>query len=166
MVGVHVRGSALRSNDSEVDLRFRQRGGVRRAPWAVLGVISAGGVVGAECRVGVSVLWPQSAGGFPWATFLINVSGCFLIGVLVVLIAEVWSAHRLLRPFLGVGVLGGYTTFSTYVLDVQQLVTAGAARTALLYLMGTPLVAVAAAYGGMFITRLGGAGKSRRREQR
>jgi CrcB protein len=123
-------------------------------------------VVGAECRFGISVMWPQSAGGFPWATFLINVSGCVLIGVLMVLIAEVWSAHRLLRPFLGVGVLGGYTTFSTYVLDVQQLVTAGAARTALLYLIGTPLAAVAAASAGMFITRAGVvAGRPRRREQ-
>jgi CrcB protein len=123
-------------------------------------------VLGAEGRYGLSVLWPHDAGQFPFATFITNVTGCLLIGVLMVLITEVWPAHRLLRPFLGVGVLGGYTTFSTYVLDVQQLISAGAARTALLYLVGTLLTALAAAYAGIFITRLATAGHPRRREQR
>ena len=65
---------------------------------------------------------------------VINVSGCALIGVLMVLVENVWTGRRLLRPFLGVGVLGGYTTFSTYVLDVNQAVGAGSPGIALLYL--------------------------------
>src|SRR5439155_22545212 len=75
-------------------------------------------------------------------------------GVLMVLITEVWAAHRLLRPFLGVGVLGGYTTFSTYSVDIQQLVAAGAARAALAYLAGTLVAALAARYAGIALTRL------------
>src|ERR687886_614869 len=70
----------------------------------------------------------------PWAILSTNVSGCLLIGVLMVLVTEVWTTHRLLRPFLGTGVLGGYTTFSTYAVDAQHLIAAGAPRTALLYL--------------------------------
>ncbi|WP_261988702.1 fluoride efflux transporter FluC, partial [Streptomyces sp. wa22] len=52
---------------------------------------------------------------FPWAVFAVNVTGCALIGVLMVLLAERGTVtHPLVRPFLGVGVLGGFTTFSTY----------------------------------------------------
>jgi fluoride exporter len=140
--------------DPDVDLHVpRQRWELRRAPWAVLAAVSAGGIIGACARHAVGLAWPQLPGQFPWATFVINVSGCLLIGVLMVLITEVWSAHRLLRPFLGVGVLGGYTTFSTYAVEVQRLVAAGAARTALLYLAGTALAALAAAYAGITLTR-------------
>ena len=141
--------------DPDVDLRLpAQRWELRRAPWAVLGVISCGGALGALARYGLSVAWPHHAGRFPWATFVTNVSGCLLIGVLMVLVVEAAAAHRLLRPFLGVGVLGGYTTFSTYTVDIQQLVAAGAARTALLYLAGTLLAALAAVYAGITGTRL------------
>jgi CrcB protein len=141
--------------DPDVDLHIpRQRRELFRTPWSVLGVISAGGAIGALGRYGLATAWPHAAGHFPWATFVTNVSGCLLIGILMVLITEVWSAHRLIRPFLGVGVLGGYTTFSTYTGDVQQLVAAGAARTALLYLAGTLAAALAAVYVGITLTRL------------
>jgi CrcB protein len=160
-----VRRSSALPIDSDVDIRItRQRWELRRAPWAVLGVISAGGVLGAEGRYALTLAFPHAPGGFPWATFITNVSGCLLIGVLMVLITDVWSAHRLLRPFLGVGVLGGYTTFSTYVVEAQQLVVAGAARTALLYLAGTMLAALAAVYLGIWTTRLATARRPRRKE--
>ena len=61
----------------------------------------------------------------PWATFLINVSGCALIGVLMVTITELTSPHRLVRPLLGLGVLGGYTTFSTYSVEIHQMLAVG-----------------------------------------
>ena len=110
--------------------------------------------MGALGRYALAGAWPHQPGHFPWATFVTNVSGCFLIGILMVLITEVWAAHRLLRPFLGVGVLGGFTTFSTYTGDVQQMVAAGAARAALLYLAGTLIAALAAVYAGLTLTRL------------
>src|SRR5204862_7063863 len=120
----------------------------------VLAVVAVGGGLGAVARYGAGQLWPTPPGGFPWATFAVNVLGCLLIGVLMVLITEVWSAHRLARPFLGVGVLGGFTTFSTYAVDIQQLVAAGAARAALAYLAGTLVAALAAGYAGIALTRL------------
>ena len=135
-------------------------------PWALLAVVSAGGIIGACARHALDLAWPHPPGGFPWATFVINVSGCELIGALMVFITEVWSAHRLLRPFLGVGVLGGYTTFSTYAVDVQRLLAAGAARTALLYLAGTVLAALAAVYAGVTLTRRVTRASDRRKEYR
>jgi CrcB protein len=128
----------------------RSRAGVQ---WPVLAVISAGGVAGALGRYGLTEAFPRAAEGLAWATFGINVSGCLLIGVLMVLASEVWSARRLLLPFLGTGVLGGYTTFSTYILDIHQLLAAGAAHAALTYLAGTLLTALAAVYAGITLTR-------------
>jgi fluoride exporter len=136
--------------DPQTDRPRRETAGT---PWPVLGAISAGGAIGALARYGLATAWPHAPGTFPWATFVTNVSGCFLIGILMVLVTEVFAAPRLVRPFLGVGVLGGYTTFSTYTVDVQQLVAAGAARTGLLYLAGTLLAALAAVSAARALTR-------------
>jgi fluoride exporter len=122
--------------------------------WPVLAMISAGGAIGALARYGLGVAFPHTKGDFPWATFGVNVSGCLLIGVLMVLIAEVWPAHRLIRPFVGTGILGGYTTFSTYVVDIQQLLAAGRPAVAFAYLAGTVVSALAAVYAGGAITKL------------
>jgi fluoride exporter len=158
--------TSQRPVDPDVDLRVpAQRFELRRAPWAVLGAVSAGGVLGALGRYGLAVAWPHHGRQFPWATFVTNVSGCLLIGVLMVLITEVWASHRLLRPFLGVGVLGGYTTFSTYTVDVQRLVAAGAPRTGLAYLAGTLAAALAAVYAGVALARLVARTATRRRRR-
>jgi fluoride exporter len=132
---------------------------VTRRSWAAAGAVSAGGALGAAVRYGLSVAWPHRPGTFPWATFVTNVTGCLLIGVLMVLMTEVWAAHRLLRPFLGTGVLGGYTTFSTYTVDGQQLLTVGAVGTALVYLVATVAAALAAVYAGITVTRLATGGR-------
>jgi CrcB protein len=118
----------------------------------VLAAISAGGALGASARYGISVALPHHPDEFAWSTWLINVSGCLLIGVLMVLISEVWVGRRLLRPFLGVGVLGGYTTFSTSVVDVQQAAAHGAAGIALLYLGATVIGAMLAVWVGSTTT--------------
>ncbi|GIH14188.1 fluoride efflux transporter FluC [Rugosimonospora africana] len=139
--------------DPDVDLRVpAQRAELGRAPWSVLGVISLGGAIGSLARFGIGYAFPASPTGFPLATFIVNVTGCLLIGVLMVLIGELWAGRRLVRPFLGVGVLGGFTTFSTYVVDIQRVAQNGAAGTALAYLLATVLAALAAVYLG---TRLG-----------
>jgi CrcB protein len=142
------------ATDPDVDLHVpQQRQELRHHPAVLLGTIAAGGVLGAFGRYGLSVAMPHARTGFPWSTFLTNVSGAFLIGVLMVLIAEVLPAHPLIRPFVGVGVLGGYTTFSTSIVDTQQLVVAGAARTALLYLVATLACAVLATLAGTLLAR-------------
>jgi CrcB protein len=119
----------------------------------VLAVVAAGGALGALARYGLGVAFPRPPTGFPWATFGVNVSGCALIGVLVVLVTEGFPAHPLLRPFFGTGVLGGYTTFSTYVVDTERLVRAGGAATALAYLGATLAAALVATYLGVVSTR-------------
>lgn len=143
--------------DSDVDLRVPEhRQELARAPWATIAAIAVGGAIGALGRYGLEEAWPSPAGQFPWAVFVINVSGCFLMGILMVFITEIRTVHPLVRPFLGVGVLGGYTTFSTYAGDIQQLVAAGDARTALAYLAATVFAALAAVYAGIALTRLAG----------
>ncbi|NKQ51870.1 CrcB family protein [Amycolatopsis sp. K13G38] len=141
------------SVDSDVDLHVpAERREVRPSIWPVLAVISAGGVLGALARYGLQQAFPHSASEFGWATFGINAAGCLLIGVLMALIGELWPGRRLLRPFLGVGVLGGFTTFSTYVVDIQQALAAGAARTALAYLAATIVAALLAVWVGATLT--------------
>ncbi len=140
--------------DPDIDLHItRQRRELSGAHWSVLGTISAGGAVGALARYGIGVAFPHDGSGFPWATFAINVSGCFLIGVLMTIITLTF-AHRLVRPFLGVGVLGGYTTFSTYTVDIQQLLDAKEAATALAYLASTIVAALVAVWIGVVLARL------------
>lgn len=121
---------------------------------ATLAAVSAGGGLGALARFGVATAMPSPPDGFPWATFVINVTGCLLIGVLMVLVTEAFRIHRLVRPFLGVGVLGGYTTFSTYVVDIQRLIDHRVPVTALAYLAGTVVAALASVYAGVALTRL------------
>jgi CrcB protein len=142
-------------SDSDIDLHGRaQRFELLRAPGGVLAAISVGGAFGAVSRWVLGVAFPVSTSGFPWATFFINVSGCALIGVLMVLVAEVFTRQRLIRPFLGIGVLGGYTTFSTYIVDINRLITEGAGVTGLLYLAVTLIAALLATSAAITTTRL------------
>ncbi|WP_432824670.1 fluoride efflux transporter FluC [Dactylosporangium sp. CA-092794] len=139
--------------DADVDLHVpAERVELRPSPVPVLAAISAGGVCGALARYGLALAWPHDPGGFPWSTFLTNVSGCFLIGVLMVFVTEVFAGRRLLRPFLGVGVLGGFTTFSTYVVDIQRAAAAGAPWVALAYLAVTLVGALLAVWAGSAAT--------------
>ncbi|WP_413471315.1 fluoride efflux transporter CrcB [Streptomyces noursei] len=131
----------------------RPRRGQRTDQWPVLGAISVGGALGAVARYGASLAWPTAAGAFPWTTLVINVLGCAVIGTFMVVIADLRSAHRLVRPFFGTGVLGGFTTFSTYVVDVQRLVERGRAGMALSYLALTVLSALAAVWAAAAVTR-------------
>lgn len=139
--------------DSDVDLHVATQRRQRSWDPAVLAAIALGGIVGAEARYGLGVLLPHHTGQWPLATWLINTSGCFLIGVLMVVITELTSPHRLVRPFIGVGILGGYTTFSTAMVDVQQLQLAGRPGVALGYLLATLFAAVVAAFAGVTLTR-------------
>ncbi|MDI5967795.1 CrcB family protein [Streptomyces sp. SL13] len=126
----------------------------RREQADILLVIAAGGVLGAFARYGATLIWPTPATGFPWTTFLINVTGCAAMGVLMVLITERLTVHPLVRPFLGTGVLGGYTTFSSYILDAHRLLENGHGGTALLYLAATLTAALAAIWTTVGLTRL------------
>lgn len=119
----------------------------------VVAVVALGGATGACARYGASLLWPTAATGFPWTTLVVNVVGCAVIGAFMVVISEAWSAHRLVRPFFGTGVLGGFTTFSTYAVDIQRLVDGGRVRAGLGYLGLTLLAALTAVSGAVWATR-------------
>ena len=110
--------------------------------------ISAGGVLGAVARYGIDVAWPHEPRGFAWSTWTINVTGCLLIGVLLVAITRLRPDQRLIRPFWGVGVLGGYTTFSTASVDVLR----AAPGAALVYLGATLIGALLAVWAGTAAT--------------
>ena len=113
------------------------------------GAAGDAGALGALARYGLAAAIPDG----PFAIWVVNVSGCLLIGVLMVLVTDVWPARRYLRPFFGVGFLGGYTTFSTAMVDVRDLVQAGRPALGLLYLGGTVLAAVVAVAAGWYATR-------------
>jgi len=144
--------------DPDVDLHDpAQRGELAAHRWDLLVAIALGGVIGAEGRYALSEALPHGGDAFPWSTVLVNASGSLLIGVLMVLVLELLSPHRLLRPFLGVGLLGGYTTYSTFAVDAQRLVLAHRPLIALLYVAVTVTLCYATVVLGSAATRTAGA---------
>jgi len=122
-------------------------------PWPdvrVLAVIAGGGAVGSLTRYELGLLWSQPADRMPWTTLLINLLGAFLLGMLVVAVTELWRPHRLVRPLLGTGLLGGFTTFSTFALQLRLL----PGPLALGYLLLSVLGGLLAAAAGMALVRL------------
>ncbi|CAL9461836.1 Putative fluoride ion transporter CrcB [Streptomyces sp. enrichment culture] len=154
--------------DPDVDLRVpahrAETAGAHAV--AVLAAVAAGGALGACARYGLTLLWPVAPGGFPWSVLAVNAAGCALIGVLMALLEEPGGRasdgrgpggarprHPLARPFLGTGVLGGFTTVSAYALDAVRLLEEGAAGTALLYLGATLAAALGAVWAATAATR-------------
>ena len=114
--------------------------------------VAAGGALGASARYVVVVAARRTMGiEFPWGTFAVNVVGSFLIGVLIVVMAE--KVGMRLAPFLVVGVLGGFTTFSAFSLDVAVLYERGEMVSAALYVLGSVVLSVAAVFAAMALTR-------------
>jgi fluoride exporter len=139
--------------DPDVDLHDPVQRRERALDPALLAAVALGGVLGAEVRYALERLVDSPPDGWPWATFATNVVGSLLLGVLMGVLGRLRRPHRLARPFLGVGVLGGFTTFSTAMGDVPGLLTAGRPGLALLYLAGTALSALAAAAAGLWAVR-------------
>lgn len=124
-----------------------------RRDLTLLPAISLGGASGSLARWVIADALPVSV--FPWGTFAVNVVGCLLLGVLMTLVEEVWPPRRWLRPFFGVGVLGGFTTFSTAMLDLHGLLAADRLPLALLYAASSVIVGLLAAAAGVSATRRG-----------
>jgi fluoride exporter len=140
--------------DPDVDLTdVRQRRELRRSHYGVLVVIAVGGAIGTGARYGAGLLWPTAPSSFPWTTLGINASGCLVIGIFLVALTEAWTAPAWVRPFFATGVLGGYTTFSTYCVDIERLVSGGRAGLALSYLAATVVAALVAVTAGAWATR-------------
>jgi fluoride exporter len=129
-----------------------QRSELSRHPWT-LPVIGTGGMVGASARYELELVWPYGPTDVPWATLATNVIGCLLLGIVMVAVTESGQRHPLWRPFFGAGVLGGYTTFSTYAVQVQQAIQDEAPTLALTYLFGTLAAAMVAVTSGTLAAR-------------
>ena len=123
-----------------------------------------GGAIGAGARHLVNQAFARAASGaggiggiavFPWSTMTVNVVGAFLMGVLVVIIHERLGGSQEWRTFLTTGILGGFTTFSAFSLDMLALIesSGGASPRFIFYVAGSVLFAFAALLAGQWIAR-------------
>ena len=126
---------------------------------ATLSAIAVGGVLGAVIRYEAGLRWPTTETGFPVTTLCINLIGSALLALVVVAATDVWTTRRsrLLRPLLGTGVLGGFTTFSTFSVDLQRLLAHGHAIVAAAYLTATVLGCGLATWSCLIAARTGAA---------
>lgn len=116
--------------------------------------IAAGGAIGALLRhfvnTGAVHMWGT---GFPWGILICNVLGSFLMGVLISWLAHVYEPPQAMKAFLAVGLLGAFTTFSTFSLDTIVLIERGAILHAGVYIVTSVVISIAALWGGMQIIR-------------
>ena len=116
--------------------------------------IALGGAIGAVLRHVLNIGIAKVAGSnFPWHTMLINISGSFVMGLLISLMALRWNVSNDLRAFLTTGILGGYTTFSAFSLDFAVLVERKAYALAGAYALGSVVVSLLAIFAGMALAR-------------
>lgn len=118
-------------------------------------LVMAGGALGAGARhlagrAALAALGP----GWPWGTLIVNVTGGLLMGVLAGVLARDADAGEAWRLFLGVGVLGGFTTFSSFALEAAAMIQRGAAPAAIGYAAASVLGAVGALFAGLALARV------------
>ncbi len=117
-------------------------------------VVAAGGAAGAVARYLVYVLASQFLGtGFPFGTLIVNIVGSFIMGVLVEGMALAWTIGEQMRLFLAVGILGAFTTFSTFSLDVGLLYERGKIALIALYVSVSVIGSIGALFLGMYLLR-------------
>ncbi|EKV29279.1 CrcB-like protein [Caenispirillum salinarum AK4] len=116
--------------------------------------VAAGGALGSVGRYATGVLMGRLLGmGFPWGTLTVNIVGSFLMGALIEWAALRGVMSQEARAFVFIGVLGGFTTFSSFSLDVAALVERGALAPAAAYVTATIIVGVAALFIGLYTAR-------------
>jgi CrcB protein len=116
-------------------------------------VIAGAGSAGAVVRYAVGLALPAATGRFPWNTFTVNITGSFAIGLVLVLLTERFPVARVARPLIVTGFLGGYTTFSTYMVDTIQLVRLHDYLTGGVYVTASTLAGTAAVIMGALLAR-------------
>jgi len=131
--------------------------GIHRRDPVVLVSIAVGGFIGTTARYEVGRAFPVPLGGFPWATFAINTSGAFLLGLLITLFLERWRVDRWVRPFMCTGLLGAWTTMSTFALESDVLAKDGHGVVAVAYPLTTLFAGLAATAFGIAVGRPRGA---------
>ncbi|MGY1754028.1 fluoride efflux transporter CrcB [Blastococcus sp. SYSU D01042] len=121
----------------------------------MIGYLAAavGGALGALGRWGIAAALPRDPGGWPWATLLVNLTGCLALGLLMGWVFVRSPGSLWLRPFLGTGVLGGFTTFSAFAVETVQLADAGRPVVAAAYVLVSVAGGVAASALGLLAGR-------------
>jgi CrcB protein len=120
----------------------------------VLLAIALGGALGALARHSLSsTIYELTGPGFPWGIFAVNILGGLMMGLIVELSALKLSLTPETRAFLTTGVLGGFTTFSTFSLDSALLIQRGAYASAAGYMIGSVTLSVLALFGGLWLIR-------------
>jgi CrcB protein len=122
-------------------------------PLRGIGLVVVGGGIGTLARVGLSQAFPTPDGSWPWVTLIENVSGAFLLAVLLTVLTERVAARPWSRPLLGTGVLGAYTTFSTLAYEIERLGAGGRAGVAIGYAAVSVVAGLAAAVAGIMLVR-------------
>jgi CrcB protein len=115
--------------------------------------IGVAGALGALARYGVEGAVSRRAAAFPWGTFIVNVSGSFLLGVVFALLAERLTVAPWIRASIAMGFLGAYTTFSTLLLETYRLLEARSVALAVANLAGSAAAGLLALYGGVVVGR-------------
>lgn len=118
-----------------------------------LAAIALGGALGTLARYGTDRAIVVSSTGFPWATFAVNVTGSFLLGLVVTLVVERWPPTRYVRPFAAIGFCGGFTTFSTLAVETTQRAQHGHVVLAAGYVLASLAAGLLAALVGMALAR-------------
>jgi fluoride exporter len=135
-----------------------------RIHWWSVAVIGIGGFAGGLARYGIGQAWPTPSGTFPWATFAINTSGAFVLALLLILALEVLPPTTYLRPALGTGFCGAYTTFSSVATASNQLAAHGHVNVAAAYVAISLFAGLAATSLGIVIGRSIAASQAKRTE--
>ena len=119
----------------------------------VLAVIGLGGAAGTLGRAAVAYAFPASTDAFPWATLMVNLIGSLAVGLVVVAALERVAPSRYFRPLLGIGLCGGLTTFSTFLVEADLLIKNGRAGIAAFYVVVSLIGGLAAVRIGMGLAR-------------
>jgi CrcB protein len=131
-----------------------------------LPLVGVGGAIGALARGWLGARLAVAPTGFPVSTFLVNVSGAFLLGLLLTLLVERLPQARSVRPLLGTGLLGAYTTFSALTVEAAVLAVRGRPLLAVGYVAGSLLAGMAAVAAGAAAVRRPPGRRERRRGSR
>ncbi len=127
----------------------------REAPpgWAIYGAVFAGGMLGGTTRFLVGLALPAEPGAIPWGILMVNLAGAFVLAVLLAGWLRRGHVAHPWRPFLATGILGAFTTWSTFMADTESLVRAGAPWLAGVYLVGATALGIAAAGLGWWVAQ-------------
>ena len=117
--------------------------------------IAAAGAIGALARYGLDgAVSRRTSGAFPWGTFVVNITGSFVLGVLFTVLTERWLVAPWVRSTLTIGLVGAYTTFSTFSLESYRLLEDRAYGIAAANLFGSLAAGLVAVYAGVVVGRV------------